>query len=159
MLATVAGLTAASGNGQGGPLVEISDRARQMVTTLDEIVWAMNPKHDSLTSLVSYSCLYADRLLKLANITCQLKGAVDLPGRTVSSVLRHEFFLAFKEAITNVIPPLWSHRSPAGLPAHRQPAAAVHCRQWTRAGGGHRCAGRQWAGQHAGAAGEAGRTV
>jgi len=52
---------------------------------------------------VSYSCLYADRLLKLANITCQLKGTVDLPESTVSSLHRHEFFLAFKEAITNVI--------------------------------------------------------
>ena len=103
MLATVAGSASAPGNGQGGHLEEIGDRARQMVTALDEIVWAMNPKHDSLMSLVSYSCLYADRLLKLANITCQLKGAVDLPDRPVSSVQRHEFFLAFKEAITNVI--------------------------------------------------------
>ena len=103
MLATVAGSSPAPGNGQGGHLEEIGDRARQMVTALDEIVWAMNPKHDSLMSLASYSCLYADRLLKLANITCQLKGAVDLPDRTVSSVHRHEFFLAFKETITNVI--------------------------------------------------------
>jgi len=103
MLATVAGSASAPGNGQGGHLEEIGDRARQMVTALDEIVWAMNPKHDSLMSLVSYSCLYADRLLKLANIACQLKGTVDLPDRTVSSIHRHEFFLAFKEAITNVI--------------------------------------------------------
>ena len=103
MLATVAGSSSATGNGHGRPLEEIGDRARQMVTALDEIVWAMNPKHDSLSSLASYSCLYADRLLKLANITCQLKGAMDLPDRTVSSVHRHEFFLAFKEAITNVI--------------------------------------------------------
>ena len=103
MLATVAGSVTAPGNGHGGHLEEIGDRARRMVTALDEIVWAMNPKHDSLMSLVSYSCLYADRLLKLANITCQLKGAVDLPDRTMSSVHRHEFFLAFKEAITNVI--------------------------------------------------------
>ncbi|MGH7993313.1 MAG: sensor histidine kinase [Limisphaerales bacterium] len=103
MLATVAGSATAPGNGPGGHLEDIGDRARRMVTALDEIVWAMNPKHDSLMSLVSYSCLYADRLLKLANITCQLKGAVDLPDRTVSSVHRHEFFLAFKEAITNVI--------------------------------------------------------
>jgi signal transduction histidine kinase len=101
MLVTVAG--SASGTEPGRPLKEIGDRARQMVTALDEIVWAMNPKHDSLMSLVSYSCLYADRLLKLANIACQLKGTVDLPDRAVSSVHRHEFFLAFKEAITNVI--------------------------------------------------------
>jgi signal transduction histidine kinase len=99
MLATVAG----SVNSPHGHLQEIGGRAQQMVTSLDEIVWAMNPKHDSLSSLVSYSCLYADRLLKLANITCQLKGAVNLPDRAMSSVHRHEFFLAFKEAITNVI--------------------------------------------------------
>ncbi|HTY87906.1 MAG TPA: ATP-binding protein [Candidatus Acidoferrum sp.] len=102
MLVTMAG-SASSAGAPGRQLEEIGDRARQMVTALDEIVWAMNPKHDSLMSLVSYSCLYADRLLKLANIACQLKGAMDLPDRTVSSVHRHEFFLAFKEAITNVI--------------------------------------------------------
>jgi signal transduction histidine kinase len=102
MLVTVAGSASGPGNGPGRHLEEIGDRARQMVTALDEIVWAMNPKHDSLMSLVSYSCLYADRFLKLANIACQLKGAVDLPDRAVSSVHRHEFFLAFKEALTNV---------------------------------------------------------
>jgi signal transduction histidine kinase len=101
MLVTMAG--SASGPGPGRQLEEIGDRARQMVTALDEIVWAMNPKHDSLMSLVSYSCLYADRLLKLANIACQLKGAMHLPDCAVSSVHRHEFFLAFKEALTNVI--------------------------------------------------------
>lgn len=100
MLATVA---SSSPNGSGRQLDEIGGRAREMVTALDEIVWAMNPKHDSLKSLVGYSCLYADRLLKLANITCQLKGTMDLPDHTVSSARRHEFFLAFKEAITNVI--------------------------------------------------------
>ena len=103
MLVTVAGSASGADHGPGRHLEEIGDRARQMVTALDEIVWAMNPKHDSLMSLVSYSCLYADRLLKLANIACQLKGAVDLPDRAVSSVHRHEFFLAFKEALTNVI--------------------------------------------------------
>lgn len=103
MLATVAGSGSTPRQSPGGHLKEIGDRAREMVTTLDEIVWAMNPKHDSLKSLVSYSCLYADRLLRLANITCQLKGTVELPDRTVSSGDRHEFFLAVKEAITNII--------------------------------------------------------
>jgi signal transduction histidine kinase len=101
MLAAVAGST--SGAGQGPHLGEIDDRARQMVTALDEIVWAMNPKHDSLASLVSYSCLYADRFLKLANINCRLKGAVNLPERAMDSVHRHELFLALKEALTNVV--------------------------------------------------------
>jgi signal transduction histidine kinase len=103
MLATVAESASAPDLQWSGHLREIGDRAGQMVTALDEIVWAMNPKHDSLASLVSYSCLYADRFLKLANIACRLKGAVDLPDQTVNSVHRHEFFLAFKEALTNVV--------------------------------------------------------
>jgi signal transduction histidine kinase len=84
-------------------LNQIGDRARHMVTALDEIVWAMNPKHDSLESLGSYLCLYADRFLKLANITCRLKGTLDLPGQPLNPIHRHEFFLAFKEALTNVV--------------------------------------------------------
>jgi signal transduction histidine kinase len=103
MLVSVAGSTSAPNKDQNGYLKEIGDRSRQMVTALDEIVWAMNPKHDSLMSLVSYSCLYADRFLKLANIACRLKGAVNLPDRAMSSMARHEFFLAFKEALTNVV--------------------------------------------------------
>ena len=63
----------------------------------------MNPEHDSLESLGSYLCLYADRFLKLANITCRLHGTFDLPRQTLNPVHRHEFFLAFKEALTNVV--------------------------------------------------------
>jgi len=84
-------------------LVQISDRARRMVSSLDEIVWAMNPKHDSLESLGSYLCLYADRFLKPANITFRLTGTLDLPNQTLNPIHRHEFFLAFKEALTNVV--------------------------------------------------------
>ncbi len=82
---------------------QIGERARRMVGALDEIVWAMNPKHDSLRSLGSYLCLHADRFLKLANITCHLKGTVDLPDLPLNPIHRHEFFLAFKEALTNVV--------------------------------------------------------
>jgi len=85
------------------PMDQIGDRARHMVTALDEIVWAMNPKHDSLESLGSYLCLYADRFLKLANINCRLRGSFDLPGQTLNPIHRHEFFLAFKEALTNIV--------------------------------------------------------
>jgi signal transduction histidine kinase len=85
------------------PLDHIGDQARQMVAALDEIVWAMNPKHDSLESLGSYLCLYADRFLKVANITCRLKGALDLPSQPLNPIHRHEFFLAFKESLTNVV--------------------------------------------------------
>lgn len=93
----------AAGADSNQNLDQIGDRARHMVTALDEIVWAMNPKHDSLESLGSYLCLYADRFLKLVNITCRLKGTLDLPAQPLNPLHRHEFFLAFKEALTNVV--------------------------------------------------------
>ena len=85
------------------PMDEIGDRARNMVTALDEIVWAMNPKHDSVDSLGTYACLYADRFLKPVHIHCHLKGTLALPNQPLNPVHRHQFFLAFKEALTNVV--------------------------------------------------------
>ena len=74
-----------------------------MVVALDEIVWAMNPQHNSLASLVSYFCLYTDRFLGLANIAWRLEGPPAPSDRVMDSRDRHQLFLAFKEALTNVV--------------------------------------------------------
>lgn len=84
-------------------LEHMREKAREMVTALDEIVWAMNPRHDSLASLVSYFCLYADRFLGLANIAWKLEGTSETANPMVDSRHRHQLFLAFKEALTNVV--------------------------------------------------------
>lgn len=84
-------------------LQQMSDIARQMVTALDEIVWAMNPTHDSLASMVSYFSLYAERFLGLANIAWRLEGPLEPADYAVDSQHRHQLFLAFKEALTNVV--------------------------------------------------------
>ena len=74
-----------------------------MVTALDEIVWAMNPTHDSLASMVSYFSLYAERFLGLANIAWRLEGPFKPDDHVVDSRHRHQLFLAFKEALTNIV--------------------------------------------------------
>ena len=84
-------------------LDQMGGKARDMVTALDEIVWAMNPAHDSLASLVSYFCLYADRFLGLANVTWRLEGPPASAELAVDSRHRHQLFLVFKEALTNVV--------------------------------------------------------
>jgi signal transduction histidine kinase len=78
-------------------------KAREMVTALDEIVWAMNPRHDSVASLISYFRLYADRFLGLANIAWQFEGPPEPPDHVLDSQSRHQLFLAFKESLTNVV--------------------------------------------------------
>ena len=84
-------------------LEQMSDKARQMVAALDEIVWAMNPTHDSLASMVSYFSLYAERFLGLANIAWRLEGPFRTDDYAVDSRHRHQLFLAFKEALTNIV--------------------------------------------------------
>jgi signal transduction histidine kinase len=84
-------------------LGQVGNKAREMVTALDEIVWATNPSHDSLASLVSYFCLYADRFLKLANITWRFEGPPASAELALDSRRRHQLFLAFKEALNNVV--------------------------------------------------------
>jgi signal transduction histidine kinase len=84
-------------------LDQVVAKARELVTALDEIVWAMNPRHDSLASLVSYFCLYAERFLSLANIAWKLDGPPVPPELAIGSRQRHQLFLVFKEALTNIV--------------------------------------------------------
>jgi signal transduction histidine kinase len=103
MLGARARSVAATDEQRGDYLRQMSDKAREMVTALDEIVWAMNPQHDSLSSLVSYFSLYADKFLGLANIKWRLEGPTVPEGFVMDSRLRHQLFLAFKEALNNVV--------------------------------------------------------
>jgi signal transduction histidine kinase len=103
MLAARAKSASASEEKRERHLEQVGAKARELVTALDEIVWAMNPRHDSVASLVSYLSLYAERFLKLANISWRLDGPNGTIDQVVDSRRRHQLFLAFKEALTNVV--------------------------------------------------------
>ncbi len=70
---------------------------------MDEIVWAVNPQHDTLDSLVTYLGRFAQHFLSVAGIRCRLDAPLDLPPRALTAEIRHNVFLAFKEALHNVV--------------------------------------------------------
>jgi len=84
-------------------LQQLTHVSRAVVATLDEIVWAVNPKYDSVASLASYYSLFAQRFLKLADMPCRLHVAESFPDSPMDSRLRHQVFLAFKEALNNAV--------------------------------------------------------
>jgi signal transduction histidine kinase len=86
-----------------GYLDQLTGAARSLVTGLDEIVWAVNPHYDSTASLATYYSLFAQRFLNLAGIACRLKVAETVPDFPLESKFRHGTFLAFKEALNNVV--------------------------------------------------------
>ncbi len=95
-------------NREGTPAAEareliqqVRGRAREMVTALDEIVWAVNPKNDSLAGLVGYLGHFAEEFYRPTEIRCRLDIPSDLASRPLSADVRHHLFLAFKEALNN----------------------------------------------------------
>ncbi len=87
----------------GGLLEEIDQRARELVAALDEIVWAVNPRNDTVPALGRYLCQFAQSCLQPAGIACRLEVAPGLPDTPVVAEQRHHLFLAFKEALHNAI--------------------------------------------------------
>jgi signal transduction histidine kinase/ligand-binding sensor domain-containing protein len=81
---------------------EIGSRARELVQRLDEIVWAVNPRNDSINSLTIYVCEYTQHLMRPVSIACRFELQPDLPELNLSSEQRYSLFLAFKETVNNV---------------------------------------------------------
>jgi len=69
---------------------------------MDEIVWAVNPRHDTLDSLTNYITRFAHDFLSTAHIRCRLDAPMQFPDLTVRSEIRHNLFLSFKETLNNV---------------------------------------------------------
>jgi len=84
-------------------LEQLAQVSRSLVSTLDEIVWAVNPKYDTVASLASYYSLFAQRFLNLGGIACRLQVAESFPDMPLDSRLRHGVFLAFREALNNAV--------------------------------------------------------
>jgi len=84
-------------------LAEITEKSREMIAVLDEIVWAINPKHDSTASVSSYFCDYAAEFLQPTTVACRLDIGSVQQSHSLNSIQRHQLFLAFKEALTNVV--------------------------------------------------------
>jgi signal transduction histidine kinase len=82
---------------------QISQTALETTRALDEIVWTVNPSNDTLDSLITYICKYAQDYLEVAGLRYRLDVPAELPNSTISPEIRHNVFLAAKEAITNVV--------------------------------------------------------
>jgi signal transduction histidine kinase len=84
-------------------IVSISDASREVLHSLDEIVWAVNPRNDSLEPVASYIGQYAQDYFQETGIQCELDIPAQFPFYPLSSQLRHHLFHAVHEALTNTL--------------------------------------------------------
>jgi signal transduction histidine kinase len=82
---------------------QIYQTARETTKALDEIVWAVNPSNDTLDGLVNYICKYAQEYYELAGLKYRIDVPSELPDVTLPPEVRHNVFLAAKEAVNNVV--------------------------------------------------------
>jgi signal transduction histidine kinase/ligand-binding sensor domain-containing protein len=85
-------------------LEKLSHSSRELMESLGEIVWAMNPKHDDIESLMSYIRSYAYDYFNDTNIQCVIdfryEGNETL---TFNPETGRNIFLIVKEAMNNVL--------------------------------------------------------
>ena len=90
---------------------------------MDEIVWTINPRNDTLENSINYLIHYTRDFLRPADIAYKLEVPVILPDMPISTEIRHSVFMAFKEALNNAV----KH----GRPRHIIIALVLGARQLT----------------------------
>jgi len=92
-------------------LAEITKHAQQTVRQFEEIVWAINPANDSIERFASYFCKSVQAYLALAGISARFDLPESFPNYPLLGRLRHNLFLAAKEAVHNAV----RHGSPTQI--------------------------------------------
>jgi len=80
---------------------QICDRARELAHAMDEVVWAVNSRRDTVRDFTSYVCKYAQNYLRPTNIRCRLDVEPEIPATAFDLPVRRNLFLAVKEALNN----------------------------------------------------------
>ena len=84
-------------------LDKLSKSSRELMSSLGEIVWAMNPKNDELSSLLSYLRSYANGYFEDSDIVCIVNFQDPLPDLYFNPEIRRNIFLIIKEAFNNTL--------------------------------------------------------
>jgi signal transduction histidine kinase len=80
---------------------QICEKARDLAHAMDEVVWAVNSRRDTLRDFAIYVCKYAQFFLNSTPIRCRLDVEPEIPPVIFDLPVRRNLFLAVKEALNN----------------------------------------------------------
>jgi signal transduction histidine kinase len=88
---------------EASPMLDrIGEASRDLVTTINDIVWAVNPKNDQFENITLRMRLFAADLLMPKNVDIDFQAEEQLNAINLSVDKRKQFYLIFKEAVNNV---------------------------------------------------------
>jgi signal transduction histidine kinase/ligand-binding sensor domain-containing protein len=85
------------------PRGEITATAQGVIEGMQEIIWAINPKNDTLTSLVAFIRSYGRDFVETAGMKFAFDVPKNLPSMPLRTDVRRNVFLAVKEALNNAV--------------------------------------------------------
>jgi signal transduction histidine kinase/ligand-binding sensor domain-containing protein len=91
------------GEALNGKIEHCSTIVRQVGRSVDQIVWAINPRNDTLRYMVDYISQFAVEFLNAADIPCRMDLPESFPDQMISPEARHNLLLVVKEALNNVL--------------------------------------------------------
>lgn len=83
-------------------LDKIATAAKELLLKMGEIVWALNYRNDTLTSLVAYVRRYTVGFFEDTDVRCLFR-VPDLPEVPLSGETRRNIFLVIKESLHNIL--------------------------------------------------------
>ncbi|CAN5460356.1 hypothetical protein BH10ACI1_BH10ACI1_26770 [soil metagenome] len=88
-------------NGNGNLLTSIADIARESVASMNDIVWAIAPDHDSLLDLTRRMRQHAEEIFAMRDIDLEFTAPDAETDLKLSVGVRRDLLLIFKEAVNN----------------------------------------------------------
>jgi signal transduction histidine kinase len=79
------------------------EEARQMSGSLDDIIWNISARNDSLASMIARMRRYASEVFEAKRILHSLSMPEDLEELTLSMEQRRDLYLIFKESVNNIV--------------------------------------------------------
>lgn len=81
----------------------VCQSAVELIRSVDAIVWAVNPKNDTLDRFVGYLAQSADQFVRAAGLGIRLDVPDEVPATPLSGRVRHNLFLIVREAVNNAV--------------------------------------------------------
>lgn len=89
------------GSAAGARLQALCEKARGVSGAMDEVVWMVNSRRDTLRDFTNFACKHAQRFLSATQIRCRLDIDADLPEMSMELPVRRNLLLGVKEALNN----------------------------------------------------------
>ena len=90
-------------NGKDNLLGSVAEISRESVSAMGDIVWAINPKKDSLLGLTRRMRQYSEEILERRDIRLKFNAPVVEPDPKLDANIRRNVYLIFKESVNNIV--------------------------------------------------------